>query len=212
MAIVPGSVVVALTYLWGSIPWGWLLVMNLTGVDLLGVGSGGIGATAVERELTEVIGERAAKKWGYRIMLADMMKGLVPTMVGLHYGLNLALILAGATIIGHCYSVFLRGRGGKGVATTMGIVVPLFPWIALASFALWFVVKRKLIGKKFPEATAVASLLAGLVLAILVGSFTTVADVTVRWFAVGLFVHMVFAHRSNIGRIIRGARSPEKAR
>lgn len=126
-------------YLLGGIPFG-VLVCRAYGIDLFKVGSGNIGATNVKRAL----GNKAA----YGVFLLDMMKGLVPALVGrvlIHEPIGVFApqtlwFLAGvAAIVGHSASPFLRFKGGKGVSTAMGAVVGAAPIVAVACFSLFLV-------------------------------------------------------------------------
>jgi len=109
-------VLCAAAYLAGSIPFGALLA-RLKGIDLRQVGSGNIGATNVARAM--------GKGWAVAVLAADACKGFVPVWLGRHFGLSATVIaLAGAAaIIGHMFTLFLRGRGGKGVATSLGVTL-----------------------------------------------------------------------------------------
>jgi acyl phosphate:glycerol-3-phosphate acyltransferase len=121
-------------YLVGSIPFGIIVGRGLFGVDPRDVGSGNIGAANALRAL--------GKTGAVLVLIGDIVKGLVPTAVAAHflpYG-HWGVAAAGlATIIGHNWSVFLRLRGGKGVATGLGVLVVL-SWQATAVFAaVWLV-------------------------------------------------------------------------
>lgn len=120
-------------YVLGSVPTG-LLVGRAFGVDVRKVGSGNIGMANVLR---------AAGKWpAVLTMLGDMLKGLFPVLVARALTDNawvLALV-ALAAVVGHCWPVFLRFRGGKGVATGAGTSIGLAPLVGLGLFAFWWVV------------------------------------------------------------------------
>jgi acyl phosphate:glycerol-3-phosphate acyltransferase len=120
-------------YMLGSVPFG-LVVARAKGVDLRAVGSGNIGATNVARAL--------GKKWAVLVLLADAAKGFVPVTLGRKLSLSPgAVALAGiCAIVGHMFTVFLRGKGGKGVATSLGVALALSPISALIGFAVYVVV------------------------------------------------------------------------
>ena len=111
-------------YMLGSIPSG-MLVARLKGVDLRKVGSGNIGATNVARAM--------GKGWAIAVLAADAAKGFVPVWLGRRLGLAPTVVaLAGfLAIAGHMFTIFLRGRGGKGVATSLGVALALCPLAAL---------------------------------------------------------------------------------
>ena len=122
--MIPYFVTAALSYLSGSIPFGYLLVRIFRGEDIRASGSGNIGATNVSRK---------SPKLGLLTLLFDALKGLVPVMLALPFARRvgvdpyvLASLAAFCAIVGHIFPVWLRFRGGKGVATGLG------SWIALA--------------------------------------------------------------------------------
>ncbi len=128
------------TYLWGSIPVGYLVVKYATGKNILEHGSGNIGSTNV--------GRVADKKWSLVTQLLDMLKGLLPVALCLLYSdqINsisniLVYLFALAAILGHNFSVFLRFKGGKGVNTTLGAAVLLAPLAVFSAVAVFFIVK-----------------------------------------------------------------------
>src|SRR5688500_11562142 len=115
------------SYLAGSIPFG-LVVARARGVDIRAVGSKNIGATNVARAL--------GKKLGALVLFLDALKGLLPTLVArhaLHLDDNLVALVGLAAILGHVFPVWLRFRGGKGVATALGVFAALTPVAAAAS-------------------------------------------------------------------------------
>jgi len=118
-------------YVLGSFPTG-LLVGKARGIDVRTVGSGNIGATNVARAL--------GKKWAVFVLLCDALKGFLPVMIAraLCPDRPRVVALAGlATIVGHMFTIFLRGRGGKGVATSLGVSLGLSPAIGLACLGIY---------------------------------------------------------------------------
>lgn len=128
-----GVLLVLFGYVLGSVPTG-LLVGRAFGVDVRKVGSGNIGMANVLR---------AAGKWPAALtMVGDMLKGLLPVVVARSFTEN-AWVLAAvalAAVAGHCWPVFLRFRGGKGVATGAGTSIGLAPLVGLGLFAFWWIV------------------------------------------------------------------------
>ena len=184
-------------YVLGSIPFG-LLVGRLRGVDVRAVGSGNIGATNVARAL--------GKGWAAFVLLLDAAKGFVPVFVGRHYPAwfspRVVAVTGLCAIAGHMFTVFLRGRGGKGVATSLGVAFGLSPSIAVVCFGLYagaYAVTRlssvgSLLGIwSFPLVALAREALGGPVLArpYLALSVVTAALVT-------------FRHAANIRRLVRG--------
>src|SRR5438132_5610761 len=133
-------------YFGGSIPFG-LLLGKLKGVDIRTCGSGNIGATNAGRVL--------GRRYGYLVFLLDALKGLLPTVLAgvvirgwLHREESPALAyllwvgVAAAAVIGHMFPVFLRFKGGKGVATSVGAMVGIYPFFtlpALMAAGIWIV-------------------------------------------------------------------------
>ena len=129
-----------LAFLIGGIPFGYLLGRVLLKDDIRKHGSGNIGATNVARIL--------GWKWGFIVLFLDALKGLLPTLATKLYlqehssvGLmNLGAILAGiCCIVGHMYPIWLKLRGGKGVATALGVILVIAPMasgVALATFMI----------------------------------------------------------------------------
>jgi glycerol-3-phosphate acyltransferase PlsY len=135
------AVLGAVAYLAGSLPFG-LWIGRARGVDIRSVGSGNIGATNVARSL--------GKKWGALVLLLDAGKGALPVagawwLVAEGRVVDHAVAATGlAAVVGHCFPVWLRFRGGKGVATALGVFLVIDPLAALAcvvvfaaSYAIW---------------------------------------------------------------------------
>ena len=177
-------------YLLGSIPTGYLLGMS-AGVDVTKAGSGNVGATNVAR----VLG-----RWqGVLTLIADAAKGLIPVVVAMQSGASLvATVLAGtAAFVGHLYPIFLKFRGGKGVATAFGVFIALAPLAALlllVVFALTAFTSR-IVSLSSMVTAATAPLIVWLFhyppLVIGMAAFIGAA--------------IIFRHRSNIQRLINGS-------
>ncbi len=128
-----GIVLVLVGYLLGAVPVGYL-VGRAFGVDVRTVGSGNIGTANVLR---------AAGKWAAILtLLGDMLKGLIPVVLarGLVENEWLHAAVALAAVVGHCWPVFLRFKGGKAVATGAGTSIGLAPLVGLGLFAFWWAV------------------------------------------------------------------------
>ena len=183
-------VLCAAAYLAGSIPFGALLA-RLKGIDLRQVGSGNIGATNVARAM--------GKGWAVAVLAADACKGFVPVWLGRHFGLSATVIaLAGAAaIVGHMFTLFLRGRGGKGVATSLGVALALSPSAALVGFVAYAVVFA---------ATRLSSLgsLLGVWTFALLFVLREQPERPLIALAIGGAVLVTLRHRENIARLVRG--------
>lgn len=188
----------------GGIPFGYLVGRAILRDDIRNHGSGNIGATNVAR----VIGW----KWGSLVLLLDAIKGLLPTLgaklvVASKFSddaAQTATILAGiAAILGHMYPIWLKLRGGKGVATALGVILVISPVASLVALLLFMIV----VGAS--RIVAAASIAAAMGFAvtqlILLGSQAfEITKLPLTLFSVIVPGLIVWKHRSNIGRIIRG--------
>jgi glycerol-3-phosphate acyltransferase PlsY len=204
------------SYLLGSIPFG-LLIAKAHGKDLRSIGSGNIGATNVSRAL--------GRKWAYICFGLDVLKGLLPMLATLSLARPLStqsptervvllwlwLAVGCAAILGHIFPIYLKLKGGKGVATSFGVALGLWPYYTIcASFAVavWAVVV--LIWRYVSLASIGASVTfpAVLILAIIVSpawDFTDLWPLIVAATAIPLMV--IVRHRENIRRLIAGTES-----
>jgi acyl phosphate:glycerol-3-phosphate acyltransferase len=131
VSLLPAAATVLGAYLLGAIPFGLIIAKALAGVDVRTVGSGNIGATNVLRA--------AGAKAAVLTLLADAIKGWFPVLLaGRLFPEPWVLVLTAiAAIAGHNYPVFLRFRGGKGVATSLGVVLAAAPGIGLLCIVTW---------------------------------------------------------------------------
>ena len=196
-------ITILLAYLCGSLPFGLLIARVVAGIDIREKGSGNIGATNVGRVL--------GAKWGFAALLLDAMKGLFPVLLiprcfseASSGWVVLLQVLAGvSTVVGHMFPVWLKFRGGKGVATSLGVVVVLTPVGSLAAFggfALCMLASR---------IVALSSIVAALIFAIgqmfiLQPNPFAVEKLPLSVFSLAVPALIVVQHRSNIGRLIRG--------
>ena len=128
------------SYLLGSIPFG-LLIVKAHGKDLRSIGSGNIGATNVSRAL--------GRKWAYVCFVLDVLKGMFPMLLAMFitkpsgpFMLLLWLVVGCAAILGHIFPIYLKFKGGKGVSTSFGVALGLWPYYticALFAISLWVV-------------------------------------------------------------------------
>jgi len=136
------AVAILAAYLLGSVPFAFLIA-RAYGKDLRIIGSGNIGATNLARAV--------GRKWGYVCFALDVLKGLIPmALTGAVSGapdnpvfLSLWLLVGIAAILGHVFPVYLRFKGGKGVATSFGVALGLWPYFtlcALIALAVWIAV------------------------------------------------------------------------
>ncbi len=194
-------------YLIGAIPFGFL-VARMRGVDIFAHGSGNIGATNVGRVL--------GTKTGLLVFALDFAKGALPVGIALalqsQFGEDVwsrgwVAVGAGlAAFLGHCFPVYLKFRGGKGVATGAGVVAVLLPIPALAAFAIWGIV---LCAFRF---MAIASIAAALVLCAAHLRMPAAWDAynPRTWFCVIAGLIVVARHRDNIKRLVAGTENQLK--
>ncbi|HZH04641.1 MAG TPA: glycerol-3-phosphate 1-O-acyltransferase PlsY [Myxococcaceae bacterium] len=181
-----------LGYLSGSVPYGLLLARKLGGVDVRGAGSGNIGATNVARV--------AGKKLGVLVLLLDALKGALPVWLATQMAPGEGAVHAAAgfaAFLGHVFPVWLRFKGGKGVATALGVLAVAAPGAAITALltfvAVFALARVSSIGSLSASAAALAY------------GFLRPVPLTGRVLLSLLFLVLLWTHRSNIGRILRRA-------
>lgn len=180
--------VVAAAYLLGSIPFGWILSRAAGLGDIRAVGSGNIGATNVLRT--------GRKDIAALTLLLDAAKGAAAVLLaGWLAGPAYALLAGVISVVGHCTSVWMRGRGGKGVATGLGVVLAWAWPVGLACLLVWAAVAFL---SKLSSAGALAALGTAPVLLYLWGGW----PMALAGLAVAALVF--FRHEGNIRRLIAG--------
>ena len=183
-------------YLIGAIPFGFL-IGKMRGVDVRTVGSKNIGATNVFRTV--------GKKWGLLAFFCDVMKGFLPTLAARHFAAEpswLPLAVGIATVVGHMLTPYMKFKGGKGVATAFGMLIALLPatvGIAFALFAVTFACSNYI---------SLGSCVAATSLAVMVWipflDHAGYRDLPLCILVTLIAVFIVWKHRSNIGRLVRG--------
>jgi glycerol-3-phosphate acyltransferase PlsY len=201
------------SYLLGSIPFG-LLIARAHGKDLRSIGSGNIGATNVSRAL--------GRKWAYFCFLFDVLKGLVPMLVtlplakripGQSQGQEVILLwswlaVGCAAIAGHIFPVYLKFKGGKGVATSFGVALGLWPYLTVcaAVFAVTWV--AVVLTSRYVSLASIAASVVfpmALIVAIVLApgwEFSRLWPVVVTALAIPVMV--IVRHRENIRRLLAG--------
>jgi glycerol-3-phosphate acyltransferase PlsY len=181
-----------LAYLVGSIPFGLIVGRVFYGVDVRQHGSGNVGTTNVFRVL--------GKKAGVVVMVLDILKGYLPAaLAATLFNPWYAIFIAAAPVVGHMYSVFLKGSGGKGVATGAGVVLALAPLAFLICFATWIAL---ILVTRY---VSVASLTVAFLVPILVILFRDPLPYEIAGVLVAAIVW--WAHRGNIRRLLKGTES-----
>jgi glycerol-3-phosphate acyltransferase PlsY len=184
---------VLLSYLWGAIPASWV-AGKLRGVDLRKHGSGNLGATNTFR----VLGAKVAAP----VMVFDVLKGVLPVLLFTRWDgapdARWGLAYGAAAIVGHVFSIYMRFRGGKGVATSAGVFLALAPLAVGVGLAVWLGVLS--VTRMVSAASISAAAVVGLLLLLPVSHIPI--EIRVLGCAICLFI--LFAHRSNIRRILAG--------
>jgi glycerol-3-phosphate acyltransferase PlsY len=181
-------VAVVVAYLLGSIPFAFL-AGRARGVDLRTVGSGNLGAANVFRTL--------GRRWGIGVMAADILKGVVAVVIArLITDDPWPAIAAAAAMAGHVYPVWLRFKGGKGVAVGGGAVIALTPLAALIVFAIWILVVAT------TRYTSLASITGALAVTPLVWALGYPVS-SIVFVGLGSLALLVL-HRDNIRRLLAG--------
>jgi len=183
-----GAVLAA--YLLGAVPFGLLLTKLLSRRDPRDYGSGNIGATNAMRTGGKLVGALT--------LLADIAKGAIPVFLAQLAGLSETwiAIIAVSTFLGHIFPVYLAFRGGKGVATMLGVMLPWQPLVAGIGILTWIILL------KITHYVSLSSIMAALLLPLLIA--------WIGGSAAALLTGMIFAslvtlkHASNIRRLLKG--------
>lgn len=179
---------IPLSYLVGSFPTGLVIGYILKGIDVRMYGSGNIGATNVSRVL--------GKKWGICVLVIDALKGALCALMGRRFSPFLGIMCGVASIIGHNWSIYLRGKGGKGVATTAGVVAVLTPLAFLVSVcAFTFIVYLT----RYISLGSLSSALFYVFMTALLYK-----EKSLFLFSILLCAMVFFKHTSNIKRLLQG--------
>jgi glycerol-3-phosphate acyltransferase PlsY len=193
---------IILAYLIGSIPTSVWVSKQFFDIDIREYGSGNAGATNTFRVL--------GSKWGSFVMLVDVIKGVVATSLYLllpHYltnelyQTNFMLGLGIASILGHIFPIWANFKGGKGVATLLGMAVAIQPIVAVCCIGVFLIV---LFLTRF---VSLSSILAGIAFMVFILFVFNEQPTFYRIFAVMVALMVVLTHQKNIGRILNGTES-----
>lgn len=189
-------------YLLGSFPAGYV-AGRITGVDIRSEGSGNIGATNVLRVL--------GKRWGYAVFFVDALKGFAAVRLVLFftsrvtvahpYSQYFAILAAVACVAGHSFPIWLRFKGGKGVATSAGALFGLMPFAVLTVFLIWVITFET------TRYVSVASIIAAAFLPIIVTFFLRwkiVEGISLLYLSIAMTLLVLWRHRANFSRLRRG--------
>lgn len=193
--------VVLLAYLCGSIPNGYLAGL-LRGIDVRKHGSGNIGATNVLRVL--------GKQWGFAVFFLDAFKGFTAVRLALllaartpgaeQYQEFYAILAAAVCVLGHSFPVWLKFKGGKGVATSAGAIFGVMPIAAIAIFLVWLFMFQ------VTRYVSVASITAALALPVSVWILVSrgTHGLVLLYFSMAMTAVVVWRHRGNFARLRNG--------
>jgi len=199
-SLAPWLLIAVASYLLGSIPFGFI-AGKICGIDIRTKGSGNIGATNVLRVL--------GKKWGYVVFFLDFLKGILPVLLALAWGRSIGVnpastpgaLAALCALLGHSFPVWLGFKGGKGIASSAGVIVGLFGigafLFCLGSWLLFFSITR------FVSVASIAAAIA-VPLSVSVLYFMHRSDWLTLLVACLMCVLAIWRHRSNIMRLRAG--------
>ena len=185
-------IAILLSYLIGAVPFGLFFSRLFSDVDVRSVGSGNIGATNVLRA--------AGKKAAVLTLLMDTMKGLIPVLIVKFVFQDDAItVLSGAAaILGHNFPVYLKFKGGKGVATSYGVVFAVAPWTGFICLLIWILTAYTW---RYSSLSALVAFTCYLGL-----TFFAISPLSKPYGLLSLFIFgmIYFRHRENIKRLLSG--------
>ncbi|EDM23534.1 glycerol-3-phosphate 1-O-acyltransferase PlsY [Caminibacter mediatlanticus TB-2] len=188
-----------LAYLVGGIPFGYIIAKYFAGVDIKKHGSGNIGATNVLRVLKEK-DPKKAKKLAALTLFLDAFKGAFILLIAKLYGVCDAVLwgMAVLAVIGHCFSPFLKFEGGKGVATTAGVMLVMIPKAAIVGIIVWFIMAKTI---KISSLSSLVGILVGIFSAYILYPNIDINSYAPLWIIA--FV-VIYKHKENIYRLLTG--------
>ena len=192
-------ILIILAYLIGSIPTAVWISKSVFGIDIREYGSGNSGATNTFRIL--------GSKWGSIVMLVDVTKGIIATSLYIFIPFyltnelsrtNFMIALGMVAILGHIFPIWANFRGGKGVATLLGMALAIQPMVALICLGVF------LITLFFTRFVSLSSMLAGVAFMVLILFIFNERETVYRLFAIIVALMVVITHQKNIGRLLNG--------
>ena len=187
------EIIILVSYLSGSIPFGFVLTKFFLKKDIRDIGSGNIGATNALRTGNKIV--------GYSTLFLDMMKAVIPVIVVKIYFIEYLYIASLCVFIGHVFPIWLKFKGGKGVATYVGILCCINIYLGISFGIVWIL--TILIFKY----SSLSSLLAALSIPII--NFFIFGDDIIYFFII-MFVLIFYTHRENIKRLLNHSESKTK--
>jgi len=192
------------SYLFGSIPWGYI-IGKAHGIDIREHGSKNIGSTNITRTV--------GKKWGVLCFFLDFLKGFLPSFtamfvlpkfLALHGDyIDMCIILAIiGSFIGHIFPIYLKFKGGKGVATGAGALLALTPFAVLIGLAGWFIIFK--ITRYVSAASIIAAVIVAIMTTALSISHIYILSALLQIFVAIICLIAILKHRTNIIRLLNG--------
>ena len=187
------EIIILVSYLSGSIPFGFVLTKFFLKKDIRDIGSGNIGATNALRTGNKIV--------GYSTLFLDMIKAVIPVIFVKIYFIEYLYIASLCVFIGHVFPIWLKFKGGKGVATYVGILCCINIYLGISFGIVWIL--TILIFKY----SSLSSLLAALSIPII--NFFIFSDDIIYFFII-MFVLIFYTHRENIKRLLNRSESKTK--
>ena len=187
------EIIILVSYLSGSIPFGFLLTKIFLKKDIRDIGSGNIGATNALRTGNKIV--------GYSTLFLDVIKAVIPVLFVKIYYIEYLYIASLSVFLGHVFPIWLKFKGGKGVATYVGILCCLNIYLGISFGIVWLI--TFLIFKY----SSLSSLLGSFSIPII--SYFVLKD-EVFFFFVIMFVLIFYTHRENIKRLLNSSESKSK--
>ena len=185
--------IISISYLMGSIPFGLILTKVFLKKDIREIGSGNIGATNVLRTGNKVI--------GYLTLILDVLKAMIPVLYIKFNFPDLVYISSLSAFIGHVFPVWLKLKGGKGVATYVGILFSINYFFGIIFIASWLVIFF------ISKYSSLGSILSSLIIPIFIFLNSSYEN---QYFFIIMFVLILYTHRENVKRLINKEESKTK--
>ncbi|MCE3040078.1 glycerol-3-phosphate 1-O-acyltransferase PlsY [Helicobacter sp. faydin-H10] len=198
-----------IAFLFGGIPFGYVLTKIFYKIDITQIGSGSIGATNVYRALKD-IDSKNAKKFSLLTIILDATKGMFVVLLAKIFDLEYSVqyMIAILAILGHCYSPYLNFRGGKGVATAIGSIILLIPIEGILGLLVWGFVGKVL---KISSISSLLGVLSGIFLNFLIpyiislpDSINIIAQIHSHAPVIIIGILIFYTHIPNIKRLFKG--------
>jgi glycerol-3-phosphate acyltransferase PlsY len=195
-------ILIIFAYLLGSIPTSLIISKTQFNIDIRDYGSGNAGATNTFR----VLGSR----WGTFVMFLDMLKGVLAVKLALLLPIyidndfartNFQIGLGLAAVLGHIFPIWAEFRGGKGVATLLGLIIAISPWTALGCVGVFLIVLF------FTRFVSLSSIMASMAFPVFILIIFNVDNNAYRIFAIVVALLVILTHQKNIGRLLSGNES-----